>query len=67
MLLDFGATHDFSTRFVDVYIHIIKAAADNDRDGVLKYSQDLGFLTGYETKVCRTYVCVWPWVLFWNS
>ncbi|XP_060607544.1 atypical kinase COQ8B, mitochondrial-like [Ruditapes philippinarum] len=50
VLLDFGATRDFSTRFVDGYIHIIKAAADNDRDGVLKYSQDLGFLTGYETK-----------------
>ena len=30
---------------------IIKAAADSDRDKVLKYSQDLGFLTGYETKV----------------
>lgn len=50
VLLDFGATRDFSVRFVDGYIQIIKAAADNDRDGVLKHSQDLGFLTGYETK-----------------
>lgn len=50
VLLDFGATRDFSTRFVDGYIQIIKSAADNDRAGVLKYSQELGFLTGYETK-----------------
>ncbi|KAL4238301.1 Atypical kinase coq8a [Mactra antiquata] len=50
ILLDFGATREFSTRFVDDYIRIIKSAADNDRNGVLKYSQDLGFLTGYETK-----------------
>lgn len=50
VLLDFGATRGFSTKFVDGYIHIIKSAADNDREGVLKYSQALGFLTGYETK-----------------
>ncbi|XP_045184987.2 atypical kinase COQ8B, mitochondrial-like [Mercenaria mercenaria] len=50
VLLDFGATREFSTKFVDGYIRIIKAASDNDRDGVLKYSQDLGFLTGYESK-----------------
>lgn len=59
VLLDFGATRDFSTKFVDGYIHIIKAAADNDREGVLRYSQDLGFLTGYETKVSsRTGICL---------
>lgn len=49
-LLDFGATREFSKVFVDKYIRIIKAAADNDREGILKWSRDLKFLTGYETK-----------------
>lgn len=30
---------------------IIKAAADGDREGVLKQSIEMKFLTGYETKV----------------
>lgn len=49
-LLDFGATRDYSNKFVDKYIRVIHAAANNDREGVLKWSRDLGFLTGYETK-----------------
>lgn len=49
-LLDFGATREFSKFFVDRYIKIIRAAADNDRDSILKWSQELKFLTGYETK-----------------
>lgn len=51
ILLDFGACRKYSPEFVDVYMNIIKAAASQDRDGVLRFSQDLGFLTGYETKV----------------
>lgn len=34
---------------------IIKAAAERDRQNVLQFSQQLGFLTGYETKVCVLY------------
>lgn len=49
-LLDFGATREYSDDFVDKYINVIKSAADNDREGVLKWSRDLKFLTGYETK-----------------
>uniref|UniRef100_A0A671NTX7 Atypical kinase COQ8A, mitochondrial n=1 Tax=Sinocyclocheilus anshuiensis TaxID=1608454 RepID=A0A671NTX7_9TELE len=49
-LLDFGATRGFDESFTDVYIEIIKAAADNDREGVLKRSIDMKFLTGYESK-----------------
>ncbi len=49
-LLDFGATRDYSNNFVDKYINVIKSAADNDRDGVLKWSRELNFLNGYETK-----------------
>lgn len=29
---------------------IIRSAANNDREGVLKWSRDLKFLTGYESK-----------------
>ena len=49
-LLDFGATRMYSKKFVDQYIRIIRGAADNDRAAVLKWSQSLKFLTGYETK-----------------
>uniref|UniRef100_A0A9J8B0D3 Atypical kinase COQ8A, mitochondrial n=1 Tax=Cyprinus carpio carpio TaxID=630221 RepID=A0A9J8B0D3_CYPCA len=49
-LLDFGATRGFDESFTDVYIEIIKAAADGDREGVLKRSIDMKFLTGYESK-----------------
>ncbi|KAK4303029.1 hypothetical protein Pmani_024923 [Petrolisthes manimaculis] len=50
-LLDFGACRDYSKDFVDKYIHLIHGAATKDRQKVLKYSQELGFLNGYEAKV----------------
>ncbi|XP_048841293.1 atypical kinase COQ8A, mitochondrial [Brienomyrus brachyistius] len=49
-LLDFGATRGFDVSFTDLYIEIIKAAAEGDRDGVLKRSIEMKFLTGYESK-----------------
>ena len=49
--MDFGATREFCKKFVDDYIRIIKSARDQDRDGILEWSQKAGFLTGYETKV----------------
>uniref|UniRef100_A0A6I8SF04 Coenzyme Q8B n=2 Tax=Xenopus tropicalis TaxID=8364 RepID=A0A6I8SF04_XENTR len=51
MLLDFGASREFGEKFTDDYIEVIKAAADGDRAKVLQKSQDLKFLTGFETKV----------------
>ena len=50
-LLDFGATRTFSRRFTDNYIGVIMAAATGNRDLVLQKSRDLGFLSGYESKV----------------
>ncbi|XP_050538352.1 atypical kinase COQ8B, mitochondrial isoform X2 [Daktulosphaira vitifoliae] len=50
ILLDFGATRSFDHTFLSNYLKIIKAAADNDRNMVLKLSQNMGFLTGYESK-----------------
>ncbi|XP_076129419.1 atypical kinase COQ8A, mitochondrial [Alosa pseudoharengus] len=49
-LLDFGATRGFDKSFTDTYIEIIKAAADGNREGVLKKSIAMKFLTGYESK-----------------
>ncbi|XP_034431588.1 atypical kinase COQ8A, mitochondrial-like isoform X1 [Hippoglossus hippoglossus] len=49
-LLDFGATRGFDKSFTDTYIEVIKAAAHQDREGVLQRSRDMKFLTGYESK-----------------
>ncbi|XP_041928523.1 atypical kinase COQ8A, mitochondrial isoform X1 [Alosa sapidissima] len=49
-LLDFGATRGFDASFIDIYIEVIKAAAEQDRQGVLQRSVDMKFLTGYESK-----------------
>ncbi|XP_064484403.1 atypical kinase COQ8B, mitochondrial-like [Ornithodoros turicata] len=51
MLLDFGACREYDKTFVDKYMKVIKGAADRDREKVLHYSKELGFLTGYEAKV----------------
>ncbi|GFG30006.1 hypothetical protein Cfor_00598 [Coptotermes formosanus] len=51
ILLDFGASRAYSKTFTDMYIEIIRGAADGDRDRVLQVSRDIGFLTGYESKV----------------
>ena len=58
VLLDFGASREYSDEFVDTYMHIIRGAARNDRETVRKYSVEIGFLTGYETKVpTPTFTC----------
>merc|ERR1719427_708476 len=50
-LLDFGATREYRPEFVNTYFKIIDCAAHRDREGVLKFSRELGFLTGYESQV----------------
>uniref|UniRef100_A0A4W6ETP5 Atypical kinase COQ8A, mitochondrial n=1 Tax=Lates calcarifer TaxID=8187 RepID=A0A4W6ETP5_LATCA len=49
-LLDFGATRGFDQSFTDVYIEVIRSAAEGDSEGVLKKSIEMKFLTGYESK-----------------
>ncbi|XP_030577765.1 atypical kinase COQ8A, mitochondrial [Archocentrus centrarchus] len=49
-LLDFGATRGFDKSFTDLYIEVIRSAAEGNREGVLKKSVDMKFLTGYESK-----------------
>lgn len=51
MLLDFGASREYSPEFMDKYVEVLKGACDGDRDKVLNISKELGFLTGYESKV----------------
>ncbi|XP_040920612.1 atypical kinase COQ8A, mitochondrial [Toxotes jaculatrix] len=49
-LLDFGATRGFDQSFTDVYIEVIRSAAEGNSEGVLKKSIEMKFLTGYESK-----------------
>jgi len=48
-LIDFGASREYSKSFVDGYMRLVWAAANNDRDTLLKVSKEVGFLTGDET------------------
>jgi len=50
-LLDFGACRNFPDKFINDYIETIAAATRKDRDACLKYSRQLGFLTGEETQI----------------
>ncbi|KAG7313216.1 hypothetical protein JYU34_000315 [Plutella xylostella] len=51
VLLDFGATREYSREFMDEYIEVIRAAADDDREKVLTMSRQMKLLTGYESKI----------------
>jgi aarF domain-containing kinase len=49
-LLDFGASRAFRKEFVDDYLRLVWAAANNDRATILDVSMRLGFLTGLESR-----------------
>ncbi|CAH1181702.1 unnamed protein product [Phyllotreta striolata] len=51
LLLDFGASREYSKSFTEQYVKILKAACDGDRETVLNISKNMGFLTGYESKI----------------
>ncbi|XP_022217084.2 atypical kinase COQ8B, mitochondrial [Drosophila obscura] len=50
MLIDFGSTRFYKHEFIRNYRQVIISAAQNNRQGVLEMSRQMGFLTGYETK-----------------
>lgn len=50
-LIDFGATREFGERFVKGYYQLIKCASQEDYQGCVKWSVEMGFLTGLESKV----------------
>ena len=49
VLIDFGACNSFSDKFVSTYSELVLAASNQDRDGVLKRSLDLGMIDGFES------------------
>nr|CAD2204475.1 unnamed protein product [Meloidogyne enterolobii] len=57
ILLDFGATRAYSSSFIDKYMRILKAAFNNNREEILKWSRAIGFLTGSETKIMEDAHC----------
>lgn len=50
-LLDFGASRDYPEEFVNLYVRVLEAASRKDRKAVGDLSVELGYLTGYESKV----------------
>ncbi|KAI8867700.1 ABC1-domain-containing protein [Ramicandelaber brevisporus] len=50
-LLDFGSARDFSDDFVLKYRRLLEAAVANNREMCEQYSLDIGYLTGYESKM----------------
>lgn len=49
-LLDFGASREFPSKFIDPYIRILLAASRNDREACRDLSIQLGYLTGFESQ-----------------
>ncbi|KAI0865984.1 ABC1 family-domain-containing protein [Xylaria cubensis] len=49
-LLDFGASREFPVEFVSQYVALLEAAARQDRDALVDFSQRLGYLTGHESR-----------------
>lgn len=47
-LLDFGATKQYDKKFVKNYAQLVWAAAERDRESLLKKSVEIGMLTGKE-------------------
>lgn len=50
-LVDFGATRNYSSAFIDNWLRLLLAAAQEDREGCLRWSLKLGYLTGEENDV----------------
>jgi predicted unusual protein kinase regulating ubiquinone biosynthesis (AarF/ABC1/UbiB family) len=50
-LVDFGATRSYTSAFIDNWLRLLLAAAQQDREGCLRLSLKLGYLTGEENDV----------------
>ncbi|PLW08030.1 hypothetical protein PCANC_23371 [Puccinia coronata f. sp. avenae] len=50
-LIDFGATREYSQKFIDGYLKLLKAGIDGNRAECIEASIELGYLTGNE---CET-------------
>lgn len=49
-LLDFGASREYPSKFIDPYLRNLLAASRNDRNSVRDLSIQLGYLTGHESQ-----------------
>jgi len=49
-LLDFGASREYPDRFISLYVRLLRAASQVDKAAVRDLSQELGYLTGHESK-----------------
>ncbi|KAG5490608.1 hypothetical protein JKF63_00729 [Porcisia hertigi] len=49
-LLDFGASREYSSEFLEDYLDVVTAAANGDRETIIAKSIALGFLTGREVE-----------------
>ncbi|KAF8622614.1 hypothetical protein AX15_006871 [Amanita polypyramis BW_CC] len=50
-LVDFGASREYSQEFMDNWLHLLQAAASQDRDACIQWSLKLGYLTGEENEI----------------
>jgi len=50
-LVDFGATRSYSVAFIDDWLRLLLAAARQDREDCMRWSLELGYLTGDESDV----------------
>lgn len=50
VLLDFGASREYPERFITLYVRLLAAASRADREAVKTLSEELGYLTGHESK-----------------
>ncbi|KAK3243792.1 hypothetical protein CYMTET_46573 [Cymbomonas tetramitiformis] len=56
-LLDFGAAREYPKEFIDEYIRLVWAAAEQDEDELIEVSVRLGMLTGDESrKMMRAHI-----------
>ncbi|KAJ4413004.1 hypothetical protein N0V85_003596 [Neurospora sp. IMI 360204] len=49
-LLDFGASREYPEEFISLYIRLLEAASRGDRAAVKSLSEELGYLTGHESR-----------------
>ncbi|KAJ3573488.1 hypothetical protein NP233_g2405 [Leucocoprinus birnbaumii] len=50
-LVDFGATRTYTKSFMDNWLRLLTAAAEEDHEGMKEWSLKLGYLTGEESDV----------------
>lgn len=50
VLLDFGASREYPDRFITLYVQLLAAASRSHRERVKSLSEELGYLTGHESK-----------------